>query len=53
MYKNFKAEEIVWAQKEYINFGTWSHLLLHLPSTMSFRAVSLRFWFKYLGISAS
>ena len=42
--KYSKADDIVWAQEEPRNMGTWSHLLLHLPEAMSFRVASRRFY---------
>ena len=41
-YKN--TEDVVWAQEEPRNMGTWSHLLLHMPGIDRFRPVSRRFY---------
>ena len=41
-YKNTK--DVVWAQEEPRNMGTWSHLLLHMPGIDRFRPVSRRFY---------
>jgi 2-oxoglutarate dehydrogenase E1 component len=42
--KYSKADDVVWAQEEPRNMGSWSHLLLHLPKAMSFRVASRRFY---------
>ena len=39
-YKN--ADEVVWAQEEPKNMGAYSHLLMHLDETKSFRVASRR-----------
>jgi 2-oxoglutarate dehydrogenase E1 component len=41
-YKN--VEDIVWAQEEPRNMGTWSHLLLHMPEAATFRPATRRFY---------
>ncbi len=42
--KYSNSDDIVWAQEEPRNMGAWSHLLLHLPLSMSFRVASRRFY---------
>ncbi|PJX22769.1 2-oxoglutarate dehydrogenase E1 component [Psychroflexus sp. S27] len=42
--KYSKAEEIVWAQEEPRNMGTYSHLLLHYTKAKDFRVASRRFY---------
>ena len=39
-----KVTDVVWAQEEPRNMGTWSHLLLHLPEAANFRPVTRRFY---------
>ena len=36
--------DVVWAQEEPRNMGTWSHLLLHLPEAANFRPATRRFY---------
>ena len=36
--------DVVWAQEEPRNMGTWSHLLLHLPEAAQFRPATRRFY---------
>ena len=38
------VSDVVWAQEEPRNMGTWSHLLLHLPAAQQFRVASRRFY---------
>ena len=40
----YNADEIVWAQEEPRNMGTWSHLLMHLDIAKEFRVASRRFY---------
>ena len=39
-----KVTDVVWAQEEPRNMGTWSHLLLHLPEAANFRPATRRFY---------
>ena len=39
-----KVSDVVWAQEEPRNMGTWSHLLLHLPEAANFRPATRRFY---------
>ena len=39
-----KVADVVWAQEEPRNMGTWSHLLLHLPEAANFRPATRRFY---------
>ena len=39
-----KVNDVVWAQEEPRNMGTWSHLLLHLPEAANFRPATRRFY---------
>ncbi len=38
------VEEIVWAQEEPRNMGSWSHILLHMPEAAQFRPATRRFY---------
>jgi 2-oxoglutarate dehydrogenase E1 component len=40
----YNSNEIVWAQEEPRNMGSWSHLLLHLDLAKKFRVASRRFY---------
>ena len=40
----YETEDIVWAQEEPRNMGSWSHLLVHLDIAKSFRVASRRFY---------
>ncbi len=40
----YNSNEIVWAQEEPRNMGTWGHLLLHLDLAKKFRVASRRFY---------
>ena len=42
--KYSNADDIVWAQEEPRNMGTWSHLLLHFEEARHFRVASRRFY---------
>ena len=42
--KYSKAKDVVWAQEEPRNMGTWSHLLLHFDDARNFRVASRRFY---------
>ena len=41
---NYKPKEIVWAQEEPRNMGSWSHMLMHLDISKKFRVASRRFY---------
>ncbi len=38
------VEDVVWAQEEPRNMGTWSYLLLHMPEAARFRPATRRFY---------
>ncbi len=40
----YETQDIVWAQEEPRNMGSWSHLLVHLDIAKSFRVASRRFY---------
>ena len=40
----YNTEDIVWAQEEPRNMGSWSHLLVHLDIAKYFRVASRRFY---------
>ena len=40
----YETNDIVWAQEEPRNMGSWSHLLVHLDIAKSFRVASRRFY---------
>ena len=42
--RKYETEDIVWAQEEPRNMGSWSHLLIHLDIAKSFRVASRRFY---------
>jgi len=41
---DYNPKEIVWAQEEPRNMGSWSHMLLHLDIAKKFRVASRRFY---------
>lgn len=41
---DYSPKEIVWAQEEPRNMGSWSHLLMHLEIAKNFRVASRRFY---------
>ncbi len=44
LVNKYETEDIVWAQEEPRNMGSWSHLLVHLEIAKSFRVASRRFY---------
>ena len=44
LVNKYETEDIVWAQEEPRNMGSWSHLLVHLDIAKSFRVASRRFY---------
>ena len=40
----YETQDVVWAQEEPRNMGSWSHLLVHLDIAKSFRVASRRFY---------
>jgi len=42
--RKYNPNEIVWAQEEPRNMGSWSHLLVHLDIAKTFRVASRRFY---------
>ena len=44
LVNKYETEDIVWAQEEPRNMGSWSHLLIHLDIAKSFRVASRRFY---------
>ena len=38
----YSYDELVWAQEEPRNMGTWGHLLMHLEIAQTFRVASRR-----------
>ncbi len=42
--EKYETDDIVWAQEEPRNMGSWSHLLVHLDIAKSFRVASRRFY---------
>ncbi|MFL2612355.1 MAG: 2-oxoglutarate dehydrogenase E1 component [Flavobacteriaceae bacterium] len=44
LVSKYETEDIVWAQEEPRNMGSWSHLLVHLDIAKSFRVASRRFY---------
>jgi len=44
LVNKYKTNDIVWAQEEPRNMGSWSHLLVHLDIAKSFRVASRRFY---------
>ena len=44
LMNKYETEDIVWAQEEPRNMGSWSHLLVHLDNAKYFRVASRRFY---------
>ena len=44
LVNRYETEDIVWAQEEPRNMGSWSHLMVHLDIAKSFRVASRRFY---------
>ena len=41
--KKYNTNDVVWAQEEPRNMGSWSHLLVHLDEAKKFRIASRKF----------
>ncbi|MAR62511.1 MAG: 2-oxoglutarate dehydrogenase E1 component, partial [Flavobacteriaceae bacterium] len=44
LVNKYETDDIVWAQEEPRNMGSWSHLLVHLDIAKTFRVASRRFY---------